>query len=47
MKKREKNAERLRTNPKAPDMTMQIENEGEAAYQRCYRERAPKETHET
>jgi len=43
MKKREKNAERLRANPKAPDMTMQIENEGEAAYQRCYRERAPKE----
>jgi hypothetical protein len=43
MKKREKEAERLRANPKAPDRSEQIENEGEAAYQRCYRERAPKE----
>lgn len=43
MKKREKNAENLRANPKAPDKSEQIENEGEAAYQSCYRERAPKE----
>jgi hypothetical protein len=43
MKKRDKNAERQRANPKAPDRMMQIENEGETAYQRCYGERAPKE----
>lgn len=43
MKKREKEAERLRANPKTTDRSEQIENEGEAAYQSCYRERAPKE----
>ena len=36
-------AERQRANPKVPDRMMQIENEGETAYQRCYGERAPKE----
>jgi hypothetical protein len=41
--KRDKTAEAQRANPKAPDRMMQIENEGEAAYQHCFAERAPKE----